>query len=635
MFAPLTARPKPSRAPVPTGRAHALPEPAPRRPGPAWSYADVVTSAPPSVAAAPQAAVPQAVAPQAMPQLVVSGADEPFEREADRLASRIAAAPDAALQPLRAPSVTGGRAEAPPIVGEALRAPGRPLDAATRTFAERRLGHDLGAVRIHADGPAAASAAALDAQAFTVGDDVSFAAGRYAPATSEGRGLLVHELVHVVQNARGGPAARGLVARQPQTWGTAKTTAPPAQNQSPGDVFRKELTDEVALFANAGAIADWIVAERAAAGGATVTDFTTDRLFADTALVKKLKPVPQTAAELLPALDMLEFYEVVRRKGPGEWTIGLAPLQPGQAQQDVNRADFDAKRTDIAAFRTSFEKRFDAKGRPIAQIAQPELLAGSLAAGAASELKDERDAKTGLAAVTAELDEFVAFRKAGAPVFRVTGDSPARVTAKGKMSVLLEVAGRTSPLPVDEADFDRIEPVRTGTDPQVQARRTAIEARVQRATRALFNAQSFHRFATEMVWFLGQLDATSSIHFKAGTYPRHGKFGEYAADLFPVIAEDARGFYKPADAERFVDAINAVAEAGNPYWGKFAWQIVYNDTALQTTINAKYGGRMTSAPHHGPAPDKLHMHLDIRPLDVVADTETGFGMNASGRVVLY
>jgi hypothetical protein len=237
--------------------------------------------------------------------------------------------------------------------------------------------------------------------------------------------------------------------------------------------------------------------------------------------------------------------------------------------------------------------------------------------------------------VAAELDEFVVFRKKGPPVFRVTTDSPARATAGGKTSVLLPVAGRKTPLPVDETDFDRIEPVRTGPSPEVDARRKSIETRVQRATRVLFDAQTFHRFATEMVWFLGELATTSSIRFAAGTYPRHGKFGEYAADLFPVIAEDARGFYAVAKAEQFVDDINTVAEAGHPVWGKFAWQIVYNDTTLQATINAKYGARTSSAPHHGPAPDKLHMHLDVRPLQVASDPDTGFTLDSSGRVVLF
>ena len=188
---------------------------------------------------------------------------------------------------------------------------------------------------------------------------------------------------------------------------------------------------------------------------------------------------------------------------------------------------------------------------------------------------------------------------------------------------------------MDEADFDHIEPVKTGTSTEVEARRKDIEARLKKAERTLFDAQGFHRFATEMVWFLHELANASGIKFKAGTYPRHGKFGEYAADMYPSISEDSRGFYKMDKAEQFVDDINKVAEAGNPYWGKFAWQIVYNDATLQAKINAKYGARMSSAPHHGPAPDKLHMHLDIRPLDVVADHDTGFGVNSSGRVELY
>jgi len=332
---------------------------------------------------------------------------------------------------------------------------------------------------------------------------------------------------------------------------------------------------------------------------------------------------------------MLQFYDVVKPRAPGEWQIVLAPLQPGQTQQDVNRGKFDQNRKDIAAFQKSFETRFDASGHPIKQIAQQQLLEDSLAAGAASEFKAQKTAETTLAATTAELDEFVAFRKKGKPVFRVTTDSPTKATAKDKTFVVLPIAGQKTPTQVDENDFDHIEAIRTGTSPETVARRTAIETRVSAAEKGLFDAQAFHRFATEMVWFLHQLEKTSSIKFTAGTYPRHGKFGEYAADMYPRIDENADGFYKQDKAEQFVDAINTVAEAGHPSWGKFAWQIVYNDAALQTTINNKYGApRMSSAPHHGPAPDKLHMHLDIRPLDVQPDRDTGYHVD-SGRVVLY
>jgi hypothetical protein len=80
---------------------------------------------------------------------------------------------------------------------------GRPLDPATRAEFEGRFGHDFGAVRLHADGRAAASALAHHAAAYTVGTDVVFGPGQYAPATARGRLLLAHELAHVVQQARG------------------------------------------------------------------------------------------------------------------------------------------------------------------------------------------------------------------------------------------------------------------------------------------------------------------------------------------------------------------------------------------------------------------------------------------------
>ncbi len=86
-----------------------------------------------------------------------------------------------------------------PAVTAALHAPGHPLDSATRTFASARLGHDFSAVRVHRGAEAAAGAQAVGAAAFTVGQDIVFGAGRYAPDTAAGRRLLTHELAHTVQ----------------------------------------------------------------------------------------------------------------------------------------------------------------------------------------------------------------------------------------------------------------------------------------------------------------------------------------------------------------------------------------------------------------------------------------------------
>jgi hypothetical protein len=90
-------------------------------------------------------------------------------------------------------------ATVPPIVNEVLQSPGQPLDTATREFMEPRFGHDFSKVRVHADARAAESARAVNALAYTVGRDVVFGSGQYAPRTSAGRRLLAHELTHTVQ----------------------------------------------------------------------------------------------------------------------------------------------------------------------------------------------------------------------------------------------------------------------------------------------------------------------------------------------------------------------------------------------------------------------------------------------------
>ncbi len=126
----------------------------------------------------------------------------------------------------------------PTVVNDVLCSPGQPLNAATRARMEPRFGHDFSQVRIHTDQRAAESARCVNAQACTVGRDVVFGAGQYAPETSEGQRLMAHELTHVVQQ-RNGLMSQGL----------AKTTL-----GVPGDIFEHE----------ADAVANRIVTSRLA-----------------------------------------------------------------------------------------------------------------------------------------------------------------------------------------------------------------------------------------------------------------------------------------------------------------------------------------------------------------------------------
>jgi len=101
----------------------------------------------------------------------------------------------------RSATPNAGPSAVPPIVHEVLRSPGQPLDTGTRTFMEPRFGHDFSHVKVHTDVKAAESAREVNALAYTVGRNVVFGAGRYAPQTGEGKGLLAHELTHVVQQS--------------------------------------------------------------------------------------------------------------------------------------------------------------------------------------------------------------------------------------------------------------------------------------------------------------------------------------------------------------------------------------------------------------------------------------------------
>ena len=88
---------------------------------------------------------------------------------------------------------------------------GERLPADVRSFFEPRFGEDFSGVRLFRGDAGAKLAEAAGSDAFTIGQHIAFNAGRFAPATAAGRKLLGHELAHVVQQGRGGPAPDGRV----------------------------------------------------------------------------------------------------------------------------------------------------------------------------------------------------------------------------------------------------------------------------------------------------------------------------------------------------------------------------------------------------------------------------------------
>jgi len=172
---------------------------------------------------------------QAKPE--VSEPGDSYEQEADSVAEQVMRTPGTQLQ--RACSCGAGCAEcpgeqpgrepaslparhvqegdpgqttAPPLVDNVLRSSGRPLDPAIRAFMEPRFGHDFSGVRVHTDPAAERSARDVHANAYTVGRDIVFGVGQFAPQTQPGQRLIAHELTHVVQQSQ---APSNTIQRQP------------------------------------------------------------------------------------------------------------------------------------------------------------------------------------------------------------------------------------------------------------------------------------------------------------------------------------------------------------------------------------------------------------------------------------
>jgi hypothetical protein len=121
---------------------------------------------------------------------------------------------------------------------------------------EGQFGQDFSAVRVHTGSQAAESAQAINARAYTVGSNIVFRAGHYAPHTAAGQRLLAHELTHVVQQGADGRQA----ADSPLTLGPAgdpaeqqaeqmaasigQNSAPPTLHQNTPPRVQRDIFDE-------------------------------------------------------------------------------------------------------------------------------------------------------------------------------------------------------------------------------------------------------------------------------------------------------------------------------------------------------------------------------------------------------
>ena len=151
-------------------------------------------------------------------KLAIGASNDPLEREADRVADQVLAAPVNSKVGGVYPRIhrfteksVGQMKVAPASVDRALATSGRPLDPALGQDMERRFGSDFSQVRVHSDGSAALATSMVNARAFTIGQDIFFGRGQYSPGTDAGKRLLAHELSHTIQQQTG--LAGSLVQR--------------------------------------------------------------------------------------------------------------------------------------------------------------------------------------------------------------------------------------------------------------------------------------------------------------------------------------------------------------------------------------------------------------------------------------
>ena len=125
----------------------------------------------------------------------------------------------------------------------AMNGGGSPLPATTRAFFEPRFGADFSQVRVHMDSHAASTANSIQAKAFTVGTNIAFGPGQYAPESGEGKQLLAHELTHVVQQ-NGSKVQRARSQAPPIATSVARAITPPLIQRQPACPTQRD-SDEV------------------------------------------------------------------------------------------------------------------------------------------------------------------------------------------------------------------------------------------------------------------------------------------------------------------------------------------------------------------------------------------------------
>ena len=109
---------------------------------------------------------------------------------------------------------------------------GTSLPSAHKQQYESYFGQSLSNVNIHTGSEAAYAADAVNAKAFTLGNDIYFGQGQYSPSTQQGQDILTHEIAHTMQSDSSNTLRK---------WGAS-------EHRRYGNIAGKKLVDNKAIF---------------------------------------------------------------------------------------------------------------------------------------------------------------------------------------------------------------------------------------------------------------------------------------------------------------------------------------------------------------------------------------------------
>ena len=116
----------------------------------------------------------------------------------------------------REPATRELRAAAPQSVARTLAESGHALPKPLRHEMEGAFARDFSQVRVHSDTSARESATAINARAYTHGNDIVLGEGVPSMASAAGRHLLAHELTHVTQQHEGVIHRQTIASQMPK-----------------------------------------------------------------------------------------------------------------------------------------------------------------------------------------------------------------------------------------------------------------------------------------------------------------------------------------------------------------------------------------------------------------------------------